>query len=127
MRPKNVKLVNACEQLSAASLSSCLQGDFHQRLLRATVVNVIIAGTHLYSCMQVFNTERSSECTVEMALLAACGAQRYAGGISLKLPMQRLFAHMPLSSTLQPAELSVKSSSQCQSSWKRGYFNPTVR
>lgn len=42
---------------------------------------------------------------------------------SLNLPMQCLFAHMPLNSTLQPAILSVKSSSQFQSNENCVYFN----
>lgn len=40
--------------------------------------------------------------------------------------MQCLFAHMPLTSTLQPATVSVKSCSQFQSNANCVYFNLTM-
>lgn len=115
-----ISLVSSAEQLTNSErLATASARDFR-------CLSVIIVGTHLYSWMQLcwYRGPRGAW----QRRHSLCDAQllHQTSRVSLNLPMQCLFAHMPLTSTLQPATVSVKSCSQFQSNANCVYFNLTM-
>lgn len=115
-----ISLVSSAEQLTNSErLATASARDFR-------CLSVIIVGTHWYSWMQLcwYRGPRGAR----QRRHSLCDAQllHQTSRVSLNLPMQCLFAHMPLTSTLQPATVSVKSCSQFQSNANCVYFNLTM-
>lgn len=115
-----ISLVSSAEQLiNSERLATASARDFR-------CLSVIIVGTHWYSWMQLcwYRGPRGAR----QRGPSLCDAQllHQTSRVSLNLPMQCLFAHMPLTSALQPALVSVKSCSQFQSNAKCVYFNLTM-